>query len=175
MTDQQSGQLSGKVEGEHAAGCNNPVAVVKNPRGRPKGSKSKPDDRPADIKALEQVQRVQKKVISRQQKDCRQLAGAIDLAHAAGQAVEAKDVNALARATSTLHELERKAHNFGQTAQIKAVIIIPAGPETMEQWGKMAAGVLGVTTETLEPARAHVLEDDIVGEPADNDAEEDEE
>lgn len=179
-TDLISGQ-SGPKDGERAASRIINDAPPKRKPGRPKGSKSKvipthlaavkrPVGRPPgphdDIKELERVQRIQKRVIARQQKDCARLSDAIATAMDAGQAIEAKDINALARATDVLHKLERAAHDFGHDgAQVKAVIVIPAGPATMEAWGLLAGNTLqGRAVDPPAPVKVQVIEEDIVGD-----------
>lgn len=154
--DQYSGQSEGKT-GERAA--SSPSQPKKRGPGRPRSPVT-------EVQELERVQKVQRKIIKGQQDDCKALSGIITQAIEGGQAVEAKDVNALARATSTLHELQRKAHDFGKDGtQVKAVIVIPAPAATMAMWAQLAGDTLqGRAVDPPAPARVQVIEDDVQGE-----------
>ena len=163
MGNSDHGQQIGPKAGERDR---TPVRKAKKQRkpggGRPKGSKNKP---PAgDLALAEKTATRQRRIIARQRKDCERLATVIR--NATPGTEDAKDIGALARATNLLHDMERSAHDFGSKgAQVKAVIVIPAGPATMEAWAKEADKVLGqAVTSPVELVQAQVIEDDVQGD-----------
>jgi len=162
--------LDVQIDGQHDESS---AQKAKKPRkkgsGRLKGSTramtaAKRKDPTGELAQAEKVATRQRRIINRQRRDCEALAKVIS-ANTPGTK-DARDVGALARATNILHELERKAHDFGDKgAQVRAVIVIPAGPATMEAWEQMSVKALG--DRAMLPAageRVRVVEDDVLGE-----------
>jgi len=116
--------------------------------------------------------RKQERILKRQRADCRRLADVLktrtELSKKLGVPDDAKDLAALTRSTDLLHQMERRAHDFGQQGQStqKTVIIIPTPAGSMAEWHKATAGLLGSPSEAPGPAQdRRRVEPDIEGEP----------
>ena len=170
MSNQTHDQGSGTEGSERAELRSKATKKKRKPgSGRPKGSTkvltaAKRKDSSGELVKVEKDAARQARIIKRQRADCERLAKVIG--RATPGAEDPKDIGALARATNILHEMEHAAHDIGaKGAQIRAVIVIPAGPATMEAWAKEAAGVLGkAVTNPQELVSAQVYEDDVQGE-----------
>ena len=136
--------------------------------GRPPGSKNKPkepDELTGTLTRASKLSRDQQRVIASQQADCRRLGQVVKDATPGQQ--DPRDIGALARATSILHELQRKAFDFGdQGAQVRAIIVVPATAGTMEGWQGTARKVLGKVMDVADPLPQRVIEADVLDEPA---------
>ena len=114
--------------------------------------------------------RKQDRILKRQRADCRRLAEVlktrVELSRKLGVPDDAKDLAALTRSTDLLHQMERRAHDFGQQGQStqKTVIIIPTPAGSMAEWHKATAGLLGSPAEAPGPAASRRIEPDIEGE-----------
>ena len=190
MSDVQGSRENGQEGEERAEPRTTTGKKPRRKRGRPKGSKSKvldartgtsrdstsatPATGERDLAAVKRERRLQERVIARQRKDCDKLGATVQAALDAGQA-DPKDIRALSAALKTLHDLERQCYDFGQTgAQVKAVIVLPAGPDTMEAWNKLSGGLLGQDSRPAMRVTAKPVEDDVLGSPTDPDGDESE-
>lgn len=92
----------------------------------------------------------------RQREDCRQLAEHVarvlelpDLG-AGREKNQAAALGSITRLVSTLHEMERAAYGLGMDAAQgrDRVIVLPVPVDSMADWARLAAGVMGVPAAT---------------------------
>ena len=153
------------------ADCVQMDTPTKRKPGRPKGTTKtvmaqRQGDTSGELDKVAKTARRQKRIIQRQRQDCRRLAGVIQ--DATPEARDPRDIGALARATSLLHDMERKAHEFGEQGTTgKTVIIIPQVITNMDEWQKVSAvGLQAKLAQAPEPAgRRRYIEADVMGSP----------
>lgn len=110
-----------------------------------KGGRPRLPATPEQAHAAAQRERAQ--IIDRRRQDCKRLAKAIqDVSSMADYGAGPKSspataLGTLARATQTLHDLERDVYDLGVSqAKSRAVFLIPQAPKTMDEWERQAKG-----------------------------------
>ena len=142
---------------------------AKGKPGRPRLPSTAEQHKAALDKARDQV-------ADRHRSDCKRLADAIKACHdmpdygAAAAGSPAAALGTLARATQTLHDLERQAFDFGKAGAGKvAVFIMPAPIKSIEAWARSAGQEIPEAKTTApDPDEGRHIEASVQGEaPAD--------
>ncbi len=132
-----------------------------NPEGR-----GRPKLLPEAGEAAGDRAKAQAQVINQQKLRCKTLA--VSLAkgvRSLGQNPDPADLAKLTRAGQILQAMEKEVHDLGgQGHQVKAIIVIPYAPKTMEEWAKVASSALpDAIAPKPDPNAGRHIEAEIIG------------